>query len=73
MRYAACRGHPEVSWFPEPGQKSSPAIAICSGCPVRAECLAYAAEIGVMGWFGVWGGTTAMARHDDRRERRAAA
>jgi WhiB family redox-sensing transcriptional regulator len=32
------------------------ALALCSICPVRQACLAYAVETGQM--FGIWGGTT---------------
>jgi WhiB family redox-sensing transcriptional regulator len=31
------------------------ALAVCGGCPARAECLAYALDSEE---FGVWGGTT---------------
>jgi WhiB family redox-sensing transcriptional regulator len=39
---AACREHPEVSWFPERGEPTTAAKAICSGCLVKQECAAYA-------------------------------
>lgn len=38
------------------------AVAICHGCPVREECLAYALDTRQM--FGIWGGL-------DERQRRA--
>lgn len=50
---------PEL-WFPDKGESTKAAKAICRRCPVRAECLDYA-----LTWhqrFGVWGGL---------RERRA--
>jgi hypothetical protein len=52
QRDAACHEHPEVSWFPMPGQSAGPAEAICAGCLVRAEC----AAAGELEEAGVWGG-----------------
>lgn len=42
------------------------AQAICSICPVKAECLDYAIRHGCE--YGIWGGVTAYARKDLRRE-----
>jgi WhiB family transcriptional regulator, redox-sensing transcriptional regulator len=61
MAQAACRGRPEVSWFPLKGDTGAAAKAVCAGCPVRAECLAYALAEDLA---GVWAGTS-------ERERRA--
>jgi len=36
---AACREHPEVSFFPGQHESTAPAKA-CAACLVRAECLA---------------------------------
>jgi len=55
---AACQGKDPDLWFPEKGQSSTEAIAICEGCPVRSECL----EAGKDEAFGVWGGTTPADR-----------
>jgi WhiB family redox-sensing transcriptional regulator len=44
------------------GAAQQRAKAVCTGCPVRTECLAYALDHRVE--FGVWGGMT-------ERERRA--
>ncbi|MFE9045667.1 WhiB family transcriptional regulator [Streptomyces sp. NPDC007818] len=44
------------------GAAQNRAKALCAGCPVRAECLAYALDERVE--YGVWGGMT-------ERERRA--
>ena len=39
---AACREHPEVTWFPVRGQSSVPAAQICEGCLSKQACLAWA-------------------------------
>ncbi|MGW6217959.1 WhiB family transcriptional regulator [Streptomyces sp. NPDC055109] len=44
------------------GAEQSRARRVCSGCPVRTECLAYALDNRIE--YGVWGGMT-------ERERRA--
>ena len=62
---AACRGRPEVNFFPEQGQSAAPAKAICAGCPAREACLAFAVEEGCD--FGVWGGQGVA----DRKKARA--
>lgn len=58
-------------WFPEgyKGQQRSPsrALAICSGCPVRRECLEYA--LSVPERHGVWGGMTESERRREQRRR----
>ena len=50
---AACREHPEVNFFPERGESSAPAKAVCRGCLVQDECAAYAFENGIKD--GIWG------------------
>jgi WhiB family redox-sensing transcriptional regulator len=54
---AACREHPELSWFPERGEDQSRQRAICAACLVRTECLAAS-----QGEHGIWGGTSERAR-----------
>ncbi len=54
---AACKEHPELSWFPATGQNQARQHAVCAGCLVRVECLA-AGE----GEFGTWGGLSERAR-----------
>jgi len=44
---------PEI-FFPPKGNSGIEAKQICAGCPVRAECLAYAIEADEE--FGIWGG-----------------
>jgi WhiB family transcriptional regulator, redox-sensing transcriptional regulator len=58
---AACKGVPADELFVR-GAAQNRAKQICSGCPVRTECLAEALDNGIE--WGVWGGMT-------ERERRA--
>jgi WhiB family transcriptional regulator, redox-sensing transcriptional regulator len=55
-----------------PAEYADRARAICAGCPVRAECLAYAEENGEVD--GIWGGFTPYQRtlRKSKREGRAA-
>src|SRR4051812_13318810 len=62
---AACREHPEVSWFPSLGETAQAARAVCSGCLVNEECLAAALEDPLT--QGVWAGTTPQERKALRR------
>jgi len=66
MRDAACREHPEVSWFPMAGINPA-AIAICRTCLVRVECLTHALNHGTDSEFGIWGGLSALARRHERQ------
>jgi Transcription factor WhiB len=59
MTQAACRNHPEVTWFPK--RRGEPAKRICAGCPVRYKCLLWALERG-SDLQGIWGGRGAHAR-----------
>lgn len=58
---AACRGADTEELFANSAAQNR-AKAVCSGCPVRTECLSEALDGRVE--FGVWGGMT-------ERERRA--
>jgi hypothetical protein len=64
-RDAACREHPDVNFFPERGEDSRPAKAVCAKCLVRAECLA----AGIREHFGIWSGTSERERRRIRAER----
>ncbi|MFH8717650.1 WhiB family transcriptional regulator [Streptomyces zaomyceticus] len=61
MRSALCRTVQADDLFVE-GAAQNRAKAMCTGCPVRTECLAYALDHRVE--HGIWGGMT-------ERERRA--
>ena len=53
---AACRTADPALFFPEPGDTGAEAqaLAICAGCPVRAQCHARAVQNGER--WGIWGG-----------------
>jgi hypothetical protein len=53
---AACRAADPVLFFPEPGDTcaEAQALAVCAGCPVRAQCYARAVQNGER--WGIWGG-----------------
>ena len=57
---AACRDHPELSWFPALGVRVDAIKAICAACPVRSDCLAWALSQGpeLQGWWGGLGDRT---------------
>jgi WhiB family redox-sensing transcriptional regulator len=59
MRHASCRGCTEL-FFPENHDPVAPALAVCAGCPVRAQCAELGDRLDVE--VGVWGGV-------DRRRR----
>jgi WhiB family redox-sensing transcriptional regulator len=60
-------------WYPvstEPSRsrhEASAAIAVCTGCPVRAQCLELSLRHWDIGQHGVWGGLVATDRADLRR------
>lgn len=71
---AACKGKPTGWFFPSPGKGGMAdlwkAKAVCSTCPVRAECLEYA----LVNYerIGVWGGTSERERRSMRHHMRRA-
>lgn len=67
MDEAACAGIKGGHWFPERGESVNVARQICSGCPVREQCLAYALDHGEH--FGIWGGTSERERRRMRKGR----
>lgn len=75
QRDAACAGVGSDVFFP--GKYESDLVKqaqrICSGCPVRTECLSWALERPE--YFGTWGGMSEHQRKKLRteRNRRAAA
>ena len=73
---AACRGAAPGLFFPdghEPGywEQVAEVKAICSGCPVRERCRAWA--LAHPAERGVWGGLTEADRRKLRKARRTAA
>jgi len=75
-RYARCAGSglcPD-EWFPvsiEPAKarhEAAAAIAVCAGCPVRAQCLELSLRHWDVGQHGVWGGLIAADRAQLRRQ-----
>lgn len=66
---AACKEHPELSWFPERGEVVDKQKAVCAGCSVRQECLNYALSDERL--FGVWGGMSTRQRRRLRAATRA--
>ena len=62
---AACRDMGPAVFFVE---RNSDAKAVCAGCPVQAECLAYALTHNER--HGVWGGTSERQRQKLRRKLR---
>lgn len=65
--FAECRGLDTRLFFPELGDDTRAAKAVCAVCPVRAECLADALEQD--DHHGIWGGTSERERRNIRRNR----
>ena len=70
MPAAACRGLDANVFFPEQGSDASEAKAVCRGCPVTNDCLAYAIRNNE--WAGVFGGMSVRERRILGRQLRAA-
>jgi WhiB family redox-sensing transcriptional regulator len=66
--HAACKGTDPNLFFPERGENSTQAKKVCTGCPVRTECLQYATDNNIR--HGVWGGLAEMDRRDLKRAAR---
>ena len=60
-----CRSEDPELYFAESPTDVELAKAICQGCPVRAECLAWALEANQD--HGVWGGLSEEERRSLRR------
>ena len=71
---ALCRQHSSNLFFPpatfekkeDREKREAKAKAVCSGCPVKIECLEYAIRTNQDS--GVWGGATEDERKSIRRE-----
>lgn len=62
---AACQEEGSKLWFSQSSYDQNHAKFICSLCPVRKECLAYAMRFPEM--RGIWGGYTREERRDLKR------
>lgn len=68
VRDARCAGAPREIFFPERGESTRAALALCRECPVRKECLEYA--LAAPERFGIWGGVSERERRRIARRRR---
>lgn len=68
---ANCLGVEPDLFFPERGEPTKHAKAVCEGCVVKAECLEFALVNGEK--HGIWGGKSERERRRLRRERAQAA
>lgn len=57
---AACTEVDPDLFFPDQGGSTQQVKRLCGGCPVAAECLAFALEERIQ--FGIWGGLSTEER-----------
>lgn len=62
---ASCRRRGDIAWFSSGPRSQEAARAVCAGCEVREQCLAFAMALPDL--VGVWGGTTEAERARIRR------
>lgn len=62
-KQAACRGVGSDAFYPERGESTKAARALCDRCTVRQPCH----EAGLSEYEGIWAGTSARARAALRR------
>lgn len=67
MLDSSCRGVNPDLFYPERGESTKEAKAVCAGCPVRIDCLEYA--IAHNERFGIWGGKSERERRAIRKQR----
>ena len=67
MADANCAGVDPELFFPQRGESTVEAKAVCRACPVRAQCLDYALSINERN--GIWGGTSERQRRTIREQR----
>jgi WhiB family redox-sensing transcriptional regulator len=60
-RDAACKEHPELSWFPMRGRDARPVKRVCESCLVVDLCRSWALSQPEP-LVGIWGGLTARER-----------
>jgi WhiB family redox-sensing transcriptional regulator len=65
---ASCQGVDPDLFYPERGESTKQAKAVCRGCEVREDCLEYALVNGEK--FGIWGGLSERERRRLRRQRK---
>ncbi len=68
MDQASCVGVSPDLFFPERGESTADAKAVCRACPVCGDCLEYA--LAGSEKFGIWGGLSERERRRLRRSRR---
>lgn len=68
MAQAKCRGADPSEYFPSDGVGVERIQRVCTGCPVRAECLEYALRHRIE--HGVWGGASERERRRILRRRK---
>ena len=64
---ALCAETDPEAFFPEKGGSTRDAKKVCTGCPVRAQCLEFALESDER--FGIWGGLSERERRRVRLQR----
>jgi WhiB family redox-sensing transcriptional regulator len=64
---ALCAETDPEAFFPEKGGSTRDAKRVCTGCPVRAQCLEFALENDER--FGIWGGLSERERRRLRLQR----
>jgi WhiB family redox-sensing transcriptional regulator len=64
---AACRGKGPDIFFPDRGESSAEAKALCKSCPVQRQCLDVALSDASL--RGIWGGMSERGRVGLRRGR----
>lgn len=66
---AACRRHDPELWFSDNAEDQAAAIAICTGCPARWDCLNDAIRTDDTTAYGIRAGLTGKQRTEARRKR----
>jgi len=64
---ALCAETDPEAFFPEKGGSTRDAKKVCTGCPVRAQCLEFALQNDER--FGIWGGLSERERRRVRLQR----
>ncbi|MGY2066061.1 WhiB family transcriptional regulator [Blastococcus sp. SYSU DS0619] len=66
---ALCAETDPEAFFPDKGGSTREAKRVCTGCPVRAQCLEFALTNDER--FGIWGGLSERERRRLRLQRRS--